>query len=332
MKREDFVENIAPGLPVKPGCYMFLDEDKNVLYVGKSKCLKKRVASYFGANKFEKFNVMLRFAKCIEVEETGTDIEALLLEHKLIKKHKPQYNSKMRKDMPRWYIVIEDGVTIVQNTDLPGFYAGPFFHKESAMEALEILGKSFLIPTCLGKSARMCLRGHTKNCFAPCESIIPGFDNYQQAIRFLQGFGDEILVELHMKMQKAVESMDYEQAAKFKTQYDGLKYLSGFAAHRIPILSQKRFAVFLKSRHDDCFMLAYLNDGRCFERVMLDNAKSSLLFDFAKKIPGSANVIEDSDAFLSALAEISAIKRFCELDTEVTCINKLLDKIKELIR
>ena len=328
MNREDFYENTAKHLPLTPGCYMFLDKEGNVLYIGKSKCLKKRVASYFGNVKFEKLGVMLRFAKSIAIEETGTDIEALLLEHKLIKKHRPQYNAKMRKDYQHWYVKIDDCILVTLEADPHGFFVGPFSHKESAVEVLEILGKCFKLPTCnksANQVARMCLRGQMKNCFAPCENKGKGVENYKHAMRFLKGNHEEVLEGIQIKMRLAVENMEYEKAAEHKALHEELKQLSSFAANSAPILAGKRFVVYLKSRHEDCFMLAYLDDGECFAKVLLDGMhETDKIHDFAKVVclinaatcrPKNEifSSIEESKAFARALVEISAIRRFYEI-------------------
>ena len=329
MNKKIFFEKISPILPHAPGCYMFLDIEGNVLYVGKSKSLKKRVASYFGNNKYKKFGVMLRFTNSIAIEETRTDIEALLLEHRLIKKHRPQYNSKMRKDYQKWYIKFDEHLLITPDTNTRGFFVGPFSHKETAIEALEILGKCFKLPTCnnaADKVTRMCLRGHMNNCFAPCENKEFGMENYQHAIRFLQGNHEDALDEIQKKMQLAIQKMEYEQASLIKAQYEDLKKLSNFAANSTPILTKKQYVVYLKSRHEDCFMLVYLDDGECHAKVLVEGLHETDKFsDFANEIillskgerrpeNGTFSSGEESEAFTRALVEISAIRRFYEVD------------------
>ena len=350
MNHRDFFDKTAPSLPLTPGCYMFLDKEGNVLYVGKSKCLKKRVASYFGIAKFKKFNVMLRFADSIAIEETGTDIEALLLEHKLIKKYRPQYNAKMRRDYQYWYIKLDGSILVTLNTDSAGFFVGPFSHKETAMEALEILGKCFKLPTCnkiADQVTRMCLRGHMNNCFAPCENKESGTENYQNALSFLQGSHKETLAGIQKKMQSAIESMEFEKAADFKTRYEELAQLLVHTANRSPILAKKRFVVFLKSRHEECFMLVYLDDGQCLAKVLVSGlldtdkirgfakaivSKASFQRQNPKPANGLFNTCEENKAFLSALVEISAIRRFLEIETEFTCALALEKFIKEMIQ
>ena len=328
----------APDLPLAPGCYMFLDSEGTVLYVGKSKCLKKRVASYFGKVQQEKLNVMLRFADSILIEETETDIEALLLEHKLIKKFRPQYNDKMRKDYQDWYIIIDDGITITLDARLPGFIIGPFSHREAAVDVVDVLGKCFKLPTC-GKTARqivrMCLRGHMDNCFAPCDNKLSGADYYQNAIRFLQGGQRDILDGIQKKMQAAVGKMEFEKAAEFKAQHDGLKWLSSFVANMVPILAKKRFVVYLKSHHEDCFMLVFLDDGECLAKtVVLNSNEIGKINDFAEEVIAfyrqpTRDLSDESKAFVRALVEIGAIRRFYEVDIEVTSAMALSYYIKQ---
>ena len=320
MKRKDFLANIAPNLPQMPGCYMFLDKGGAVLYVGKSNCLKKRVSSYFGKNKLKKFNVMLRFADNIKVQQTNTDIEALLLEFELIKKHRPQYNAKMRKDYQKWYLRFDDGVLLTLDTKQTGFFVGPFSHKETALEALDILGKCFRLPTCnkfSSQTSRMCMRGHLKNCIAPCENKELGRGIYQNAIKFLQGNYEKTLEEVQKKMKIAIKNMEYEKAAVYKS----LIQLMGFIKNTAPILDKKRFVVYLKSRHEDCFMLAFLDDGVCLAKVVLGGLlETDKIQAFANAVQGASDKIfeteEENKAFVRAIVEISAIRRFFEINGE----------------
>ena len=346
MNRRDELEYKAQNLPLAPGCYMFLDREGNVLYVGKSKCLKKRVTSYFGNVKFEKFKVMLRFADSIEIVETNTDIEALLLEHALIKKHRPQYNSKMRKDYQQWYLKFADGIIVTLETDPPGFFVGPFSHKETAVEALEILGKCFKLPTCnkaFRRNTRMCLNGHMKKCVAPCEKSESTDDIYQSAIKFLQGNHKEVFSKIQKEMQLAIKNMEFEKAAEYKASYGELKQLSDFVANMAPVLVKKRFVVYLKSRHEACFMLACLDDGKCLATIMLDSSEDvDKINDFAEEISLSClsvnrpsykfpGTCEENKAFVRALVEVSAIRRFYEINSEHTCAFELSGFLKEMI-
>ena len=319
---------------------MFLDSEGTVMYVGKSKCLRKRVASYFGKLKHEKLNVMLRFADSIVIEETGTDIEALLLEHELIKKFRPQYNEKMRKDYQSWYIKISDGLLITLDADLAGFTMGPFSHKEAAMEVIEVLGKCFKLPTCCkaaSQVARMCLRGHMKNCIAPCENKEAGMETYQNAINFLLGGQNETFGRIQDEMLIAAGKMEFERAARLKDLHEGLKRLSGYGTNTLPSFANMRFVVFLKSYHEDCFMLAYLDDGVCLVKVIINGIhETDKIQSFAKGIlalckqpPNGSS--EDNRAFVRALVEISALRRFYQIDAEIACATALLQSIKEMI-
>ena len=336
LSKEKFLSDISPKLPHTPGCYMFLDNEDRVMYVGKSISLKKRVASYFSNKKQEKMNVMLHFAENIVTYETKTDVEALLLEHKLIKKHRPPYNSQMRKDYECWYINFGADILITKDAEISGFFIGPFSHKEVAIHALETIGKCFKLPTCdMPIKTRMCLRGHLKECFAPCENSGCILEYQEPAIQFLQGAHADVFESYMEKMHTAAEDMEFEKAAKIKSEYNELMYLTNLLANTAPILSKKQFVVFIKSRHEECFMLVYLNDGSCTAKIIIDDIDNlnASLYMFAKEVIISSKKIvinEENKNFVWALVEIGAVRRFYEVTTEFTCALTLTEFLLEL--
>ena len=335
MSKETFLREKADSIPLAPGCYMFVAEDGSIMYVGKSKCLRKRVSSYFGAVKEEKFEVMRMFAKDILTQVTGTDIEALILEHQLIKKHRPPYNAKMRKDYGAWYIKFDKDIYITAEYGDGGFTAGPFSHRDSAQYALQIMGAYWKLPTCgkkNDKSHRMCLRGHTNDCYAPCmvhmqtetEAQKQGNtttmeQSVNEAIGFIQGNTSGPLGEIELKMHEAAEKQEYEKAAKLRNLHGELRRLADFFMSSAPKLGGKEFLTILKSHHEDCFMVCYIRDGGCLAKTIIRDFHKPTIESFAKNITNSRHKIDaakddENKSFMRALIEIDAKRRFYEVD------------------
>jgi len=249
------LKNLANALPLSPGCYIFKAEDGEVLYVGKSKCLKKRVATYFGNQKDEKTAQMMHFATDLSYQCVGTDVEALILEYCLIKQHRPAYNAKMRKDRQYWYINIE-GSKILISEEKGRISAGPFPRKEYAGDALGELGDYWPIPTCENKRKGPCLRFHIKQCIAAC---IGSVEAYEELIAFFKG-DFSVLKKLKCFISEAVEKMAFEKAAHLQTQYENLHQLSKYIEKMPPDLKNRNYYISLKSRHDDSFMWVYMQN------------------------------------------------------------------------
>lgn len=305
----------ARALPEEPGCYVFASGRGAPLYVGKAKCLRRRVLSYFAQGVQGKFRAMLREARGIEALTAGSDIEALLLEHRLIKKHRPPYNSAMNADFEPWFLIADParGLRVAKEAGPSG--AGPFGGMRFALEALEIVAKCFGIPSCNGGiRGRMCIRGHTKDCFAPCRAGGAGGGGpYGEAALFLRGESAGIFSALEARMLAAAEKMEYEKAARLKARRGALMRLSAFLGSAPPPLAGRRYAAFLKSRHEECFMLACLDDGACAGRALVRGPGDVAPFAGLAARGGRCRHAEDGAAFVAALPEIGAGRRFLEI-------------------
>ena len=186
MKTEDF-KNIADTIPHQPGVYRFIDKEEVILYVGKAKDLRKRVASYFGErrDRAHRTRVMVKNARRIEFTVVETEADALLLENTLIKKHQPRYNVMLRDDKSYSYICIKKEpfprVFITRRVIRDGStYFGPYTSKSRLKIILELIKRLFPLRTCslnlternieAGKF-KVCLEYHIKNCMGPCEGL-----------------------------------------------------------------------------------------------------------------------------------------------------------------
>ena len=281
------LKNFAKNLPAKPGCYIFIGEDENILYIGKSICLNKRVASYFAVQKDEKINRMIRHAKDIKYFITESDIEALLLEYKLIKIYRPPYNSKMKKDRGYWYINFNKISADIETKANKKHSFGPFRNEETARETFIIVSDYFKTATCQ-KTQKSCLRLHLKQCLAPCINPIKDY-NLKKVINFLSGDSDNILDCIKNDIITAADKLEFEQAARLRDIYNRLKWVHDCMLKMIPPLENREYMVLLKSRHDNKSLLIHLKNKLAINYQRINESPKPFLQD-EMKIMGKAAV------------------------------------------
>jgi excinuclease ABC subunit C len=224
----------APSLP---GVYQMFDNEGNVLYVGKAKNLKKRLASYFSRTITDsKTQTMIEQLGQVTVTVTSSDNEALLLESNLIKELKPRYNILLRDDKSYPFLFLsahEDFPRLDFHRGprrLPGQYFGPYPSAAAVRETLAMLQKIFKIRQCsdsfFSNRSRPCLQYYIKRCTAPCVGYIEPAEylkNVKLAVLFLQGKNSVVIDELAAQMEKASESLDFEAAARYRDQIVSLR-------------------------------------------------------------------------------------------------------------
>lgn len=234
------IKQFVKTLPASPGVYRMLDENGKILYVGKAKSLKKRVANYTQINKLPlRLKRMVAETKDMVFVTTHTEAEALLLESNLIKKLRPHYNILLKDDKSFPYILITDHdyplVTKHRGSHKKnGTYYGPFASAGAVNRTIAILQKAFLLRNCSDNNfatrSRPCLQYHIKRCTAPCVDMV-GKEEYSQqveeAAQFLNGKSQEIQARLSKDMQQASADMNFEDAAMLR---DRIKALSAIQA------------------------------------------------------------------------------------------------------
>ena len=220
-----------------PGVYRMLDGDGDLLYVGKAKDLKKRVASYFGKKPDSpKTRALIRQVRDINVTVTRTEAEALLLESNLIKQHKPRYNVVLRDDKSYPYLYLSTDNEFPRLSFYRGAksgagqYFGPYPSAKSARRTLNLTQKLFRIRQCddnfFRNRSRPCLQYQIKRCTAPCVGLVsPGDyrEDVKHTVMFLEGRNEEVIRELTAPMQKAADGLDYERAAQYRDQIISLR-------------------------------------------------------------------------------------------------------------
>ncbi len=227
-RRRESIAEQRKQLPDSPGVYIFKDPKDRVIYVGKSKSIRKRVASHFSSR--STLGQLADEIESIDFLVTETEAEALLAEQQFIKRHRPVLNVKLRDDKSYPYIGISldeefPRVYFTRERHRPSrAYFGPYANARRVRETLELLGKLFQYRTCGGpepgrRSGVPCLDYYIKRCGAPCVGYIDA-DEYRRNIdairRFLSGRYRDVERDLREKMDEAAEAQEFERAALFR--------------------------------------------------------------------------------------------------------------------
>jgi excinuclease ABC subunit C len=263
------------SLSKQPGVYQMYDAGGQVLYIGKAKNLKNRVASYFRQSGLApKTAALVRKIQNIQVAITQSEMEALILEQNLIKAQRPPYNILLRDDKSYPYIFLshsEDFPRIALHRgakNRTGQYFGPYPSVGAVRDSLNFLQKTFRVRQCqdsvFRNRSRPCLQYQIKRCTAPCVNFIAPED-YARDVRhtamFLNGRGGELMKELADQMDAAAEAQDYEQAAILRDQIAALRSIQ---AQQFAEAGSGEVDVIALARQGDsiCVHVLYVRQGR----------------------------------------------------------------------
>jgi excinuclease ABC subunit C len=222
-------------LPERPGVYRMLDAGGKVVYVGKARSLRARVGSYFRADQLHpKVQALVRAIAGVEVTVTSSDTEALLLEHNLIKSHRPRFNVILRDDKSFPYVHLSahefPRLAFYRGSrKLPGRLFGPYPSASAVHESLNQLHKLFRLRGCkdsfFANRSRPCLEYQIGRCSAPCTGLISR-DAYardvESAAMVLEGRAEDVTARLGGDMERAAERLDFERAAMLRDQLAAL--------------------------------------------------------------------------------------------------------------
>ena len=269
------VKDFLKTLPTHPGIYRMLDKQEKVIYVGKAKNIKKRVASYFNKNLASpRTRLMVSHIANIQFTVTNTEAEALILENNLIKDLMPRYNVIFRDDKSYPYLMMtahkfpmlrfHRGVQKKGNR-----YFGPFPNSNAVRESIQLLQKVFLLRNCedsvFSNRTRPCLQHQIKRCTAPCVGLIDENQYAQdcrQAELFLQGKDNEVVEQMTVAMNVAAENEEFERAVVFRDRIQSLRqvrlkqFVSDFSEHDADIIA------FAEEDGLACINLVIIRGGR----------------------------------------------------------------------
>jgi excinuclease ABC subunit C len=220
-------------LPTSPGCYLFRDASGEILYIGKAKQLRHRVASYFQKDRPDpKADLLVSRIASVDVIVTANEVEALILENNLIKHHQPRYNINLKDAKNFAYIQItrEDfpRISIARRAEGGGRFFGPFVSARERDHLLHLLKRVFCLRTCRRMPRRPCLRAYMNSCSAPCTGRIGTTEYYTQverAVGVLQGHIKPLIADLREEMAKHSRQQEYEQARVIRDQISALDRL-----------------------------------------------------------------------------------------------------------
>lgn len=232
------------SVPTEPGSYQFKDTNGRVIYVGKAKNLRSRLSNYFQEPRklHPRTAAMVEAAVTVEWIQVRTEIEALILEHTLIRQHRPRFNVRLRDDKSYPFLAVTVGdewpcAVLVRGVRRKGTrYFGPYPHARSIRDTLELLLRTFPVRTCSAgkfnqhaKLGRPCLLFHIEKCCGPCvRAVEPAtYATYVEGLcKFLDGDNDSIVGQLEDEMLAASSALDYERAAIARDRLIGLQRAS----------------------------------------------------------------------------------------------------------
>lgn len=227
----ELLQSKLAHLPESPGVYLFKDAQGEILYIGKAALLTDRVRSYFqkGADHSPKTSLLVSHITDVETMVTRSELEALILESNLVKRHKPRFNIVLRDDKQYPYVrlPVKDDfprLSIVRRVQKDGaLYYGPYTPANALRETLKVIKHVFPLATCSididGTADRACLEFEIKRCMAPCTGHQSKQDYHlivQQVRQFLEGRDRELLDDLQARMEAAAEREEFEEAARLR--------------------------------------------------------------------------------------------------------------------
>lgn len=266
---------LIADLPHRPGVYRMLNASGDVLYVGKARDLRKRVASYFQKTDHgPRIQVMLSQVAGVEMTVARSEAEALILENNLIKSLAPRYNILFRDDKSYPYLMVTGdafprlgfhrGALERQHA-----YYGPFPNAGAVRESIQLLQKVFRLRTCedsvFQNRSRPCLLHQLRRCSAPCVGLIDEASyaaDVRNAKLFMDGREDDVMAALAARMQTAAESLDYERAAVYRDQIGSLAKVQG-----------RQYVDTSKALDADAIACAIEQEIACVNLVMIRNGR-----------------------------------------------------------
>jgi excinuclease ABC subunit C len=331
MEITEHLSALLDSLPVKPGCYLMKDGNSKVIYVGKAINLKNRVRSYFhsSAQQHPKTRQLVRRIVDIEWIVVGSELEALILEMNLIKKHRPHYNIRLKDDKRYPYIKVHwadpyPKVTVTRRMVQDGSrYYGPYTSVWAVHQTLDVLRRIFPYLTCdreiTGQDERACLYFDIKLCTAPCIGAI-NHQDYRQMIedlgQFLNGRTEPIVSRLQIEMEQAAETLKFERAAALR---DQLRAIENVVERQKVVSNDYVDSDVLAMARDDgeaCIQVFFIRGGKLIGRDYFlmegteDTPDAKVMAEFIKQFYDQASSVPPQVLLPQEVEEAQIIRQW----------------------
>jgi len=325
------LQGILDTLPLKPGCYLMKNKTGNIIYVGKAINLRHRVRSYFHGNdgQHPRTRQLVQNITDIEWIVVDSELEALILEMTLIKKHKPIYNIRLKDDKRYPYIKVHwadafPKITVTRRMVNDGSrYFGPYTSVWAVHQTLDVLRKIFPYLTCdreiTGQDKRACLYFDIKLCSAPCIGMI-NQQKYRSMINdlceFLDGRTDEIVNRMQLEMNEAAESMAFEKAATIRDQIRAINQI--VEKQKVVSTEEKDSDVIALAREDGeaCVQIFFIRNGKLIGReyFILEGTEEAqdqeVIKEFLKQFYSEAASIPSTVLLPNDIEEMNIIRQW----------------------
>lgn len=325
------IEEALKALPGSPGVYIMKDKNEEIIYIGKAVSLKNRVRQYFRSNKNHPPKVIAMVKNIVEFEYilTDSELEALILECNLIKKHKPKYNILLKDDKHYPYIKVTlteeyPRVLMTRRYQKDGSkYFGPYTDVYAVRETLLIIEKHFKLRNCKrvlsygNKVGRECLNFHIGRCIAPCTGEISK-EEYMKMIEdvllFLSGKDNNLLKSLEENMNKASMELDFEKAMEIRDEIYAIKKIREKQKIISSTLTDEDVIGFSKKDNNACIEVFFIRGGKLlgrenfyFEDIEEDNG---LVYSFITQFYSNREYVPREVLLQSEIDEASIIESF----------------------
>jgi excinuclease ABC subunit C len=303
------IEEKLRSLTTEPGVYLFKNSSNKVIYIGKAINLRNRVRSYFQSSRpfHQRTERMVRQIADFDTILVDSEVEALMLEATLVKKYHPRYNVNLRDDKSYPYIRITNEpfprVFVTRRRVKDGSkFLGPYTDVKHLRSIMKTAGKIFPIRSCnfyldeeiIGKrKVKLCLDYHINRCQGPCEDLVSEEDyNHmiQQVEQFLKGKTKVLIDDLHSRMEKHSENLNYEEAARIRDQIELIKnYYFKDQKVVIPDFLDKDIISLANDTEVACAVIFKIRDGKVVNRshFYLDGVENTevenILIEFIKQ-------------------------------------------------
>lgn len=347
------IKEILENLPTRPGVYIHKDKDGKIIYVGKAVNLRNRVRSYFQTNvdSYKTHKLRQQIAD-IETIITDSELEALLLEMNLIKKHQPRYNVRLKDDKRYPYIKVHwadpfPKVTVTRRMEKDGSrYFGPYTSAWAVHQSLDMLRKVFPYLTCdriiTGQDERPCLYYDIKLCNGPCIGAVNQAQYramIQQLMDFLNGRSEHIVKDIQKRMVAAADDLDFEKAAQYRDQLKAVERIVEKQKVIADVDTDQDVIAFARVDGDACVQVFFIRHGKLIGREYFllegteDEQDSEILQEFVTQFYDEAAHIPQELILPHALEEAQIVEQWLrqKRTSKVTIQVPQRGKKKELV-